>query len=565
MLPGYALIANLRNGAWYSDNWTSYCYFKSGDGHDEEWTFSLSRLNLHIAKIAASSNGCLIVDSTRRGKVYPDSLTATIPLWCAVINFILFYDTAATATAEEASSSSPGSPPPPFASPPWMTAGHQDMLTKLVPTLVKKLSLSCREFIRQTLQGHVTAPLTVFWVAPIDGMLQWDGEGVEEIVGGDRGEGEGGWGEEEGEGGWGEGEEAGRGGSHERARSRPSRRVTPIVLLSCSDEITEAEHNSVHSWFYVKGAGDDEENWARGLTPELFWRHRETILASDDPSLVERAVMEVLHEQQAIFPSLAPSHLSSTLVSETVARSAVAVESSQSLLTECNIALHPLHSCLSAVSLLSSSSTQPSASVDGILLLLTDSEYEQFTHSPLASSLSPLRPRLLPLRYQSGKKNHSKNDFVSSLFPAVLSFYQSLLHEAGSSSSSSSLLTSRPLPTLWIARTEIHITGIDVALLTCLLLCFYDLHFHLLSRHTLSSQSAFLKTDILLMAGALQSTLPRCILNRYYVKELTSFYCSPESPWQREKGRWREGLLLQFGLGGKVEEEAGAGEREEAN
>jgi len=27
------------------------------------------------------------------------------------------------------------------------------------------------------------------------------------------------------------------------------------------------------SWCYIPGAGDDEESWARGLTPALFWAH----------------------------------------------------------------------------------------------------------------------------------------------------------------------------------------------------------------------------------------------------------------------------------------------------
>lgn len=33
---------------------------------------------------------CIIVDSTRRGKAMPDALSKTIPIWCAVINRLLF-------------------------------------------------------------------------------------------------------------------------------------------------------------------------------------------------------------------------------------------------------------------------------------------------------------------------------------------------------------------------------------------------------------------------------------------------------------------------------------------
>ena len=29
------------------------------------------------------------------------------------------------------------------------------------------------------------------------------------------------------------------------------------------------------SYSYVPGAGDDEESWAKGLTPALFWQHQQ--------------------------------------------------------------------------------------------------------------------------------------------------------------------------------------------------------------------------------------------------------------------------------------------------
>ena len=35
---------------------------------------------------------CIIVDSTRRGKRMPDALSKTVPIWCAVLNRLLFKD-----------------------------------------------------------------------------------------------------------------------------------------------------------------------------------------------------------------------------------------------------------------------------------------------------------------------------------------------------------------------------------------------------------------------------------------------------------------------------------------
>jgi tRNA A64-2'-O-ribosylphosphate transferase len=61
-------------------------YFKSTDGHCGHWHFSTCRLNWHVALLAAERGGCMLVDATRRGKTFPDALTKTVPMWCAVLN-----------------------------------------------------------------------------------------------------------------------------------------------------------------------------------------------------------------------------------------------------------------------------------------------------------------------------------------------------------------------------------------------------------------------------------------------------------------------------------------------
>ncbi|AQL04013.1 initiator tRNA phosphoribosyl transferase family protein [Zea mays] len=48
---------------------------------------------------------------------------------------------------------------------------------------------------------------------------------------------------------------------------------TPIILISASDAVATQRMSSEFSWHYIPGAGDDEESWARGLTPTLFWKH----------------------------------------------------------------------------------------------------------------------------------------------------------------------------------------------------------------------------------------------------------------------------------------------------
>lgn len=86
------LVANERCGSWYIplDLKASSVYFKSTDGHMGEWAFSLRRLNLQLLDVVSQHGGCVIVDSTRRGKSMPDALSKTVPFWCCVINRAVF-------------------------------------------------------------------------------------------------------------------------------------------------------------------------------------------------------------------------------------------------------------------------------------------------------------------------------------------------------------------------------------------------------------------------------------------------------------------------------------------
>lgn len=78
IFPTFQLIANLRNGLWYHETYDTHCYFKSTDGHEDYESFSMIRLNLNVAESIAQSSGGIIVDSTRRGKSYPDSFKTVV-------------------------------------------------------------------------------------------------------------------------------------------------------------------------------------------------------------------------------------------------------------------------------------------------------------------------------------------------------------------------------------------------------------------------------------------------------------------------------------------------------
>ncbi|MCO5583777.1 hypothetical protein L7F22_037691 [Adiantum nelumboides] len=61
-LPDLPTVANLRCGA------------------------CLKRYNLPLLELILARGGCVVVDSTRRGKSLPDALSKTLPIWCAVLN-----------------------------------------------------------------------------------------------------------------------------------------------------------------------------------------------------------------------------------------------------------------------------------------------------------------------------------------------------------------------------------------------------------------------------------------------------------------------------------------------
>ena len=69
--PFYSLLLSLLFSR-YSDHFDGNCYFKSTDGHVGYWSFSLARLNLNVVTVASEKGGCVLVDSTRKGKEFPD-------------------------------------------------------------------------------------------------------------------------------------------------------------------------------------------------------------------------------------------------------------------------------------------------------------------------------------------------------------------------------------------------------------------------------------------------------------------------------------------------------------
>lgn len=74
---------------------------------------------------------------------------------------------------------------------------------------------------------------------------------------------------------------------------------TPIILVSASSlsGFFQQRTSSEFSWNYISGAGDDEESWARGLSPNLFWNYVYDIINSG-PDLCNQKVADIVEKDR---------------------------------------------------------------------------------------------------------------------------------------------------------------------------------------------------------------------------------------------------------------------------
>lgn len=74
---------------------------------------------------------------------------------------------------------------------------------------------------------------------------------------------------------------------------------TPIILVSASSSsgVIQRMTTSEFSWHYIPGAGDDEESWARGLSPPLFWKHAYDLINSG-PDLCNQRVANIVEKDR---------------------------------------------------------------------------------------------------------------------------------------------------------------------------------------------------------------------------------------------------------------------------
>lgn len=237
-----AVVANERCGSWYvpPELKAGSAYFKSTDGHAGQWMFSLRRLNLQVLDIIGQHGGCIIVDSTRRGKIMPDAFSKTVPIWCAVMNRALF---------------------------PEQEQFHHFQLPGVelsaseIAQIEGRLDGFGRAFQdlgldREALRKRLGRPMRLQWViGHSTDALPADNENPKDVD-------------------------------------------TPfhnVILCSASRRVRGAE---MSEGGYIQGAGDDSESWSHGMTPQIFWRHKNMLFQGQEDELPDRIKKLLLEEGQ---------------------------------------------------------------------------------------------------------------------------------------------------------------------------------------------------------------------------------------------------------------------------
>ncbi|KAJ3274997.1 hypothetical protein HDV01_001503 [Terramyces sp. JEL0728] len=249
-IPQLPIIPNERAGCWYANpNLHSHAksvYFKSTDGHFGQWDFNLKRMNFHILQFIGEHRGGIIVDVTRKGKRFPDSLSKTIPIWCAVIN-------SAVSTLSENRD--------------WdaklhtsraaVSESEASQIEERIPKFVSKLLSSSINLTK--LKDTIRKPLRPIWIHPSTLMFSADDTSLF----------------------W----------SPEEFDSLP---FYPIICLSASISCAQDSKEDGaplfpvrNSFSYIQGAADDSEMWAPGITYQHFWEIAKKVTENTSSTRIE--------------------------------------------------------------------------------------------------------------------------------------------------------------------------------------------------------------------------------------------------------------------------------------
>lgn len=249
----WALIPNERSGSWpLSPNLklesqraylsafnksthpsTLSAYFKSTDGHVNQWSFSTRRLNLPVLELLGFAGGAVLIDTTRRGKSYPDALRRTLPVFTSVWNQTLFGDSGDTGVNDFQAFG--------------LEKGEISQIEGRLPAFVQ--SLKGLGLPLDGIRKKVERPTRCVWVAQPSTRNLWSStfdDLVQRI-------------------------------ESEKKKWQSIGGVNMLICCSASRRILGAEMSEDG---YIQGAGDDSEGWSKGLTASTFWNHKDELMKS---------------------------------------------------------------------------------------------------------------------------------------------------------------------------------------------------------------------------------------------------------------------------------------------
>lgn len=174
------------------------------------WDFNVRRNNLHLIPALMKHNGCIIVDSTRKGKRIPDALSKTIPIWCCTVN---------RAVAKHRGTNTVDWDTRLHTLPSTVSRSEHAQIEARLDTFIEKLLSSGVDM--DALSQQLKKPLRPIWYTPQS--------------------------------------------YHALIESPPDFEdapFCPVVCLSASEAI-ETGYQMREGYLYVQGSADDQEAWAR--------------------------------------------------------------------------------------------------------------------------------------------------------------------------------------------------------------------------------------------------------------------------------------------------------------
>ncbi|KAL9187378.1 hypothetical protein ACHAXT_001481 [Thalassiosira profunda] len=250
-------LPNKHCGSWYlpPDDASTFAnrpevYFKSTDGHLGTYNVSLKRLNLCLLEVLHRHGGCFLIDSSVR-KVLPDSFSRTIPIWCCVINRLVLRYRAELGLDGSCNNCDAGEWDVELHTPASIVSPEEHLeISSLIESRVELLYQSKAVVDPKRLVQIATKPVRAVWAA--NGALQNDTV-IPSKCNADK--------------------------FHTIVCCNPSRYFEGSSAKNHVHWVNRngEDGSSDRGYFYTPGAADDHNSWGRGLTPEIFWAHREKI------------------------------------------------------------------------------------------------------------------------------------------------------------------------------------------------------------------------------------------------------------------------------------------------